>query len=466
MDRVKAEDLENALRNQDVGGWTIEKYINHGKSAAVFTATRGCETAAIKIFDDELIKRYGDEIQFARIERELTLVGKCHPNMVPILGGGFDEKTGSHYIVMKFLDGPNLAECLSEVPNENIATLIEQLASVTQFLEEQDPSLCHRDIKPENIVLTDDFKRLVLLDFGVMRPVGVTGLTDGDELRAFIGTLQYSSPEFLLRREEDSAEGWRALTFYQIGGVLHDLIMRKPLFSEFANPYAVLVNAIQFEQPRIQSSLVATHLVELAGKCLLKDWRIRVNLIDWCDFSMAATDRSTESAKQRVTNRSAFIQAQRAQVSGHSSSVPRDSEILTQTIEHIKISIRSIKNENSVFPRITISRVPSDGSHLRIRFAHLAELGVPCALQILMDVQILEALSSAVEITGRAFLGPGNPDPCDHGATSVYAGICNGPGIREALEAYLYSVLDIAQQSDTADACSRWIDPLAVVECP
>jgi hypothetical protein len=69
----------------------------------------------------------------------------------------------------------------------------------------------------------------MVMDFGVIRPVGEPGITDGDQ-RPFIGTLQYSSPEFLFRTEADTPEGWRALTFYQLGAVLHDLIMRQRIF--------------------------------------------------------------------------------------------------------------------------------------------------------------------------------------------------------------------------------------------
>ncbi len=243
MDSVKAQELELSLRKRSINGWEVAGLIDFGKSAAVFKAINGDNIAALKVFDDELIKKYGDEKQIARIERELSLIGKHHDNMVPILGGGFDDETQNHFLLMEFVDGPDLGACLEEVPSEKIPALIMQLASAARFLEQLD--LCHRDIKPENIVLTDNFDRLILLDFGVLRPVGEPGLTDHDELRSFVGTLQYSSPEFLLRKEEDSMEGWRALTFYQIGGVLHDLIMKKPLFQEFAEPYAALVNAVQ-----------------------------------------------------------------------------------------------------------------------------------------------------------------------------------------------------------------------------
>lgn len=249
MDKVKAEMWESAFKHHSVAGCRIEKLIDHGKSAAVFKATRGGSVVALKIFDDEIIERYGDKTQLARINRELSLVDKAHPNMVKILDGGFDSASNNHFIVMEFLDGPSLQKCLLSVPDEKIPTLVAQLASCCEYLEKF--SLVHRDIKPSNIIILDDYSRLVLLDFGVMKPVGDVGVTDVGGIQSFVGTLQYSSPEFLLRLEGDTIEDWRALTLYQIGAVLHDLIMRRPLFQDYINPYARLVNAVQNNTPNV-----------------------------------------------------------------------------------------------------------------------------------------------------------------------------------------------------------------------
>lgn len=269
MDEVKASEWEERLRGQSIEDWTINSLIDHGKSAAVFKAIGPTGPAAVKIFDDDLIKRYGDKVQLERIRRELGLIGKHHPNMVSILGGGFHRESENHYIVMEYLDGPSLSACLAMVPEANVTSLIEQLVSACEFLEAQ--KLAHRDIKPANIVLLDDFSRLVLLDFGVLKPVGEVGLTDVDGQRLFVGTLQYSSPEFLLRNEDDNDQGWRALSMYQVGAVLHDLIMRRPIFDEFVHPYAALVNAVQHEQPSVASEAMPSYLVDACRMALVKD---------------------------------------------------------------------------------------------------------------------------------------------------------------------------------------------------
>jgi hypothetical protein len=103
LDPAKAKEWEDRFRGKTLESWTIEALIDHGKSAAVFRASSEAGLVALKIFDDEIIQRYGDKAQLSRINRELALVGKQHPNMVRILGGGMDAESNNHYIVMEFL---------------------------------------------------------------------------------------------------------------------------------------------------------------------------------------------------------------------------------------------------------------------------------------------------------------------------------------------------------------------------
>lgn len=371
MDAVKAAELEKILQGNSVGPWKVLSLENHGKSAAVFKATQGEETVALKIFDNELIEQYGDKTQIARIERELALVGRAHPNMVRILDGGYDDITKNHFLVMEFLDGPNLKKCIADIPTDNIPILIEQLASCCRFLEIL--SLVHRDIKPENIIILENFTKLVLLDFGVLRPIGEPGLTDTEGVQAFVGTLQYSSPEFLLRKEEDTEEGWRALTFYQIGGVLHDLIMRRALFADQAQPYARLVNAVQQDTPTIQNAAVPSYLIEVARAALVKDPHLRASLLSWESFSAPKDQtKALAAAKKRVTNRSAIIQSA-ALVASTSGSDPM--ELVETVITTLKVQVRAVRSGNSSsIPPVNVTR---ENGALLVRFRQSDTQGLP-----------------------------------------------------------------------------------------
>lgn len=455
MDKIKAIELEKLLKGREVGGFAIEKYIDNGKSAAVFRASKNGLPAAVKIFDDELIERYGDDTQRVRIERELTLVGHSDPNLVKILGGGFDNITKNHFIVMEYLDGPNLKETLPNVPSEFIPKLVEQLASAAKFLESR--NLVHRDIKPENIVLLDGCQRLILLDLGVLRPIGQPGVTDDEGIKAFVGTLQYSSPEFLLRKEDDDLEGWRALTFYQIGGVIHDLLMRRPLFEEFVHPYGRLVMAIQQEIPVVQSSTAPVYLADLANRCLLKDPKLRSRFVSWQDFQ-APTNAPPNSPKDEVSKR---IALQRAVADGavtpKAMRVPT-TELRRNVIQYLKVAARSIRTTGAL-PPITATLHPKDGSGLCIAFDPSSAHDLLHGMRAYVHVEILDASAQAIEVRGCACVHKQKPDK-ERLCFRVYQGIYDLPALHGAFENFIYAALLWAQRIPKGQSSPGYWPPL------
>ncbi|HCF4203290.1 TPA: serine/threonine protein kinase [Pseudomonas aeruginosa] len=445
MDAVKAKIWEEQLFGKNVGVWRVGKYINNGKSAAVFEAfDEGGEKVAIKIFDDELIERYGDKVQLARIERELELIGSKHPNMVSILGGGYDEVSKNHYIVMEYLPGENLKDCLDKVPMDKVPYLIAQLASAAKFLEER--SLVHRDIKPENIVVLDDYSRLVLLDFGVIRLVGRAGLTDDDGVQQFVGTLQYSSPEFLLRNEVDSEEGWRALTFYQIGGVMHDLVMRRRLFEESSTPYPRLVNAVQNEAPVIEGGEVLHRVIHIARCCLLKLPELRVKYVSWDDFLIEnLCPVGGVSSKQKVLDKLLYKRAQNIEARELRPETDADKfNFLGEVKEFIAVGIRNIRSE-TLPPVSFLSGMPCSGC-VAAKFAASPDIGLSSGLIFSVHVSVQNAVEKAVTLSffcsvDDSFVGQG----CS-GFEVFYEGVYDVGGVLNSLEDALYRSVDKFQE--------------------
>jgi serine/threonine protein kinase len=447
MDKVKASAWEADLKGKQVHDCLVEALIDYGKSAAVFKATRRGDVVALKIFDDEIIERYGDKKQLARISRELGLIGRAHPNMARILDGGVDASTGNHFIIMEYLDGPNLQKCLPSVPDDNIPMLIEQLVSCCEYLEGL--TLVHRDIKPSNIIILDDYRRLVLLDFGVLRPVGEVGVTDADGIQSFVGTLQYSSPEFLLRKEEDTLEGWRALSIYQIGGVLHDLIMRRPLFEEYTNPYARLVNAVQNNTPNVSSTTVPAYLVEACQAALVKNPATRLELVSWDSFRPPKKAAAGTAARERVTKRSILNQA--IAVTEVSTASGRD-DLFEATVNLIKVEARRIRSGNTdVLPPLTVTRVPRDCNVVTIGFRPAPQQGLPTGLTLEVEVEIIDVGSQAVALSVFAFAGNRPARSPDTDRVVIYRGIFNPTGISGAIESSIYVSVDCAQQYTEVD---------------
>lgn len=463
MDPVRAERMYRELHGQIVGGWTIQRYLGSGKSAVVFEGEKDGKQAALKVFDPELVERFGKATQLGRIDRERSLIGEHHPNLVQIYDGGECRTSGYLFVAMEFIDAPNLAESITLVPRDKIASILHQIASAAQFLE--DKQLAHRDIKPENIAIFPDFLRAVLLDLGVLRPFGDPNLTDEDE-RVFVGTLRYSSPEFLLRTELDSIEGWRALTFYQLGAVLHDMIMRLPLFKEFSEPFALLVEAVKSEKPEVNADDVSADLVLLAHNCLVKPPDARLALVSWSDFHpVSGTRRSVDSARERVKKRSLLA---RSQAQETNSSPRYSSKQISQLIAgHIDSIIRNECAGSNSFPPMELIQNIEGQPQVHVIFTASPDRDLPQRLSIRFDCELLDEATMAFNIIASASALPpgvshGNPPE----PVKIFRGPLDSSNLTTRVQDVLWCAVDLAQRQNsvTPDGEVRWLNLVQVME--
>jgi len=454
MDQIQANRFAASLLGTTVGGWTLTNACNAGKSAVVLKGERSGETAAIKIFDPELIDRFGADRQSARIERELTLRGKEHPNLVRIIDGGLCEESNYWFIVMEYIDAPNMAAVLETVPRNQIRALISQVAGAARFLE--DLQLAHRDIKPDNIAVYPDFNKAVLLDLGVVRPFGLSELTDEDQI-TFVGTLQYSSPEFLLRDEIDTMEGWRAVTFYQLGAVLYDLIERRRIFSDFVNPYGRLVRAIAEEIPEINATDVSPELILLARNCLHKDPELRLRFVSWKDFDLLAESReSAQRAKERIRKRQGLAKEKTSSSSsGPSERLERTQRLIVGDIRtRIEEIVRKEFISSDLFLPIEIHEFADEQAHKAgfVVFLKAAErLALSYSVSLIFDVELLEPDSHALSLSFSAAVSDVKleRDAILRGPTAlIFEGVFEETALAPILEKNIYSALDQAQQID------------------
>ncbi len=108
--------MEKELTGEELGGWKLAEWIGHGKSALVFRASKGSLPGAVKVFDRELVEKFGKEARRERVLREKSLVGQHHPNLIDILDAGEDAKRDLFFVVMALFPGKNLAEALAAIP--------------------------------------------------------------------------------------------------------------------------------------------------------------------------------------------------------------------------------------------------------------------------------------------------------------------------------------------------------------
>ena len=291
LDQQTISDLTTRVHEylQQRGGHTSVEYIAAGGSAALYRVENANGVRAIKAFSPTLFSGLGQTAERRRLEVQRRLIGHSCFSLIQTFH--VEEALGTAFMEMEFLTWPSLKTQLAAVPDAAISSLFAQLVSAVRFLDTQ--GIVHRDIKPENIHVSQDFKSLKLLDLGVARdtepPGGDDGaITDHGNLRPFLATAQYSSPEYLFRLDEPSAKLWKGLTFYQLGAVLHDLITKRPLFDhemQLGNRWLV-ARAVLTQVPDFEDGDPArlAELKALAMRCLVKDLDARIQLVSWQDF--------------------------------------------------------------------------------------------------------------------------------------------------------------------------------------
>ena len=142
-------------------------------------------------------KEIGSPDAVKRFYREVEAAAKLmHPNIVAAHDAG--EFDGTHYLVMEYVEGKDLAALVKEkgkLPVPQAIECVMQAARGLQYAHEQ--GVTHRDIKPSNLLM--DLKgTLKILDMGL---ASISGKGDGSDLDRLtgsgqlMGTCDYMAPE-------------------------------------------------------------------------------------------------------------------------------------------------------------------------------------------------------------------------------------------------------------------------------
>jgi serine/threonine protein kinase len=161
-----------------------------------------------------------DRVFQERFRREAkAAAGIDEPHIIPIFD--FGEIEGRLYVTMRLIKGRDLQSLLTQgpLPPDRAVPIIEQIAQALHAAHKA--GLVHRDIKPSNILL-DDNDFAYLIDFGIARAAGETGLTNTG---ATIGTWSYMAPE----RFESGVADARA-DIYALACVLYESLTGAPPF--------------------------------------------------------------------------------------------------------------------------------------------------------------------------------------------------------------------------------------------
>ena len=188
------------------GRYRLVELLGRGGMGDVWRAydTVTDRVVAVKVLPAHLAN---DETFQERFRREArAAAGLNNPHVVPI--HDFGEIDGRLFVDMRLIEGEDLGTLLTTgpLPPRRAIKIIEQIA-LALFAAHR-IGLVHRDVKPSNILVTeDDFAYLI--DFGIARAAGESGLTDTG---AAVGTWAYMAPERFSTGAADARADVYALT--------------------------------------------------------------------------------------------------------------------------------------------------------------------------------------------------------------------------------------------------------------
>ena len=164
---VNSSNWQSGYKLKD-GKYTIEKELGKGGFGVTYLASdREGKQVVIKMLKNEL----HDRKDFKQLEEDFVneavkLSQFKHPNIVPIIEVIND---GGWCIVMEYIRGQTLDNLVKErnsyLTSKEALHYIKQIAEALKVVHEK--GLLHRDIKPQNILIREDTKEAVLIDFGL-----------------------------------------------------------------------------------------------------------------------------------------------------------------------------------------------------------------------------------------------------------------------------------------------------------
>ncbi len=199
------------------GRYRLDEMIGEGGMAVVY---RGYDLILGRVVAVKLLReQFGSDQNFLlRFTREAQSAAKLsHPHIANVYDVGHDLET--HYIVMEFVNGPNLKDLIRRqgpFTVDGAAFVLRQVAEALDAAHRH--GLVHRDIKPQNI-LVDENGQAKVVDFGIAKGLSDSNLT---EAGTGMGTVHYVSPE--------QARGERATPssdIYSTGVVLYEMLTKE-----------------------------------------------------------------------------------------------------------------------------------------------------------------------------------------------------------------------------------------------
>ena len=221
--------------NRLLGPYRLKRTVGRGGMGTVYAGQDESGTnVAVKLLSPVLATDASFRDRFmAEIE---SLQKLQHENIVQLFGYG--EQDGQLFYAMELIDGSSLQQEVHQGRRFSWREITRITIDICAALKHaHDHGIIHRDLKPANLLYTPN-DRVKLLDFGIAKLFGNTGLTTG----SVMGTADYMAPE----QAEGKAVGPRT-DLYSLGSVMYALLAGRPPFVGKSVPE--VVHKVRFEPP-------------------------------------------------------------------------------------------------------------------------------------------------------------------------------------------------------------------------
>jgi serine/threonine-protein kinase len=206
---------------ETLGPYEIVEPIGKGGMGEVYRARdpRMGREVAIKISTEHFSERFTREVH--------AIASLNHPNVCTL------HDVGPDYLVMELVEGPTLADRITEgpIPLDEALPIARQICDALEAAH--DKGIVHRDLKPGNIKLRPD-GTVKVLDFGLAKMGGgATTLSDesptlsmqATQAGVILGTAAYMAPEQARGRALD-----KRADIWAFGVVFHEMLTGRRLF--------------------------------------------------------------------------------------------------------------------------------------------------------------------------------------------------------------------------------------------
>jgi serine/threonine protein kinase/tetratricopeptide (TPR) repeat protein len=213
-----------------IGHYKIREKLGEGGCGAVYVAE---QTEPVRRRVALKVIKLGMDTRnvIARFEAERQALAMMdHPNIARVLDAGATE-TGRPYFVMELVRGIKITDYCNQnhLDTRQRLELFVQVCRAVQHAHQK--GIIHRDIKPSNILVTlhDGVPIPKVIDFGIAKATEgrLTDLTVYTEIRQFIGTPAYMSPE---QAEMSGLDIDTRSDIYSLGVLLYELLTGRTPF--------------------------------------------------------------------------------------------------------------------------------------------------------------------------------------------------------------------------------------------